>query len=201
MTAQNPAGTRCLQLRCALRVARSQFHRMIEIIKGDITTLQVDAIVNAANGALRGGGGVDGAIHDAAGPQLLAELEQFPGCPTGEAVRTNGYGLPARYVIHAVGPMWHGGAASEAALLSRAYEASFARAVEAGDVRTIAFPAISTGIYRFPKADATRIALTSMLEHEREYDRIIACVFSDEDATLYRETLIDLRAERVTRNA
>jgi len=169
---------------------------MIEILNADITTLEVDAVVNAANGALRGGGGVDGAIHEAAGPQLLTELKRFPGCPTGEAVRTMGYKLPARYVIHAVGPIWRGGTASEAALLARAYEASFARAAEAGDVRSIAFPAISTGIYRFPKIDAARIALTSMLTHEREYDRIIACVFGNEDAELYRDVLNALRRNR-----
>ena len=127
---------------------------MIEIVTADITTLATDAIVNAANGALRGGGGVDGAIHRAAGPQLMTELKLFPGCPTGEAVRTRGYKLRARYVIHAVGPVWHGGAQSEAALLARAYESAFARAQEAGDIKSIAFPALSTGAYRFPKPDA-----------------------------------------------
>lgn len=166
---------------------------MIEIVTADITTLEVDALVNAANGALRGGGGVDGAIHRAAGPQLLAELERFPGCPTGDAVRTRGYKLRARYVIHAVGPVWYGGSKSEPSLLRRAYESSFARAAEAGDVRTIAFPAISTGVYRFPKADAARIALSSMLDHEDEYDAIVACLFDEDSARLYHETIGMLR--------
>jgi O-acetyl-ADP-ribose deacetylase (regulator of RNase III) len=169
---------------------------MIEILNGDITTLAVDAIVNAANGALRGGGGVDGAIHQAAGPQLLTELKLVPGCPTGGAVRTLGYKLPAKYIIHAVGPIWYGGTKSEAALLAKAYESAFTRAQEAGDVKTIAFPAISTGVYRFPKDAAARIALTSMLNHEREYERIVACVFDDEAATLYRDILASLRRNR-----
>ena len=167
---------------------------MIEIIEADITTLQVDAIVNAANSALRGGGGVDGAIHRAAGPQLLAELGRYPGCRTGDAVLTRGYELPAKYVIHAVGPVWHGGAKSEPALLTKAYESSFARAAEAGDVKTIAFPAISTGIYQFPKHAAARIALTSMLQHEREYTRIVACLFDGDSLRIYRDTLAALAA-------
>lgn len=162
---------------------------MIEIIKDDITTLSVDAIVNAANSALRGGGGVDGAIHRAAGPELMAELKQVAGCPTGNAVRTRGYRLSARYVIHAVGPVWSGGARGEPALLAGAYENAFARAREAGDVRSIAFPAISTGIYGFPKPDAARIALAAMRAHESEYERIVACLFDEESAALYREIL------------
>lgn len=169
---------------------------MIDIITGDITTLEVDVIVNAANSGLRGGGGVDGAIHRASGPQLMAELKQFPGCDTGEAVRTGAYDLRAKYVIHAVGPLWQGGGKSEPALLARAYESSFARAREAGDVRSIAFPAISTGIYSYPKRDAARIALAAMVGHESEYDRIVACLFDEADATLYRETLAALRRER-----
>lgn len=169
---------------------------MIEIVTADITTLATDAIVNAANGALRGGGGVDGAIHRAAGPQLMTELKLFPGCPTGEAVRTRGYKLRARYVIHAVGPVWHGGAQSEAALLARAYESSFARAQEAGDIKSIAFPALSTGAYRFPKPDAARIALRSMLAHDGEYECLVACLHEEEDAELYSDTLIMLRKSR-----
>jgi O-acetyl-ADP-ribose deacetylase len=169
---------------------------VIEILVADITTLEVDAVVNAANGALRGGGGVDGAIHRASGPQLMTELKLFPGCPTGEAVRTRAYKMTSKYVIHAVGPIWRGGAQSESALLARAYESAFARAKEAGDVKTIAFPAISTGVYRFPKYDAARIALSSMLDHEWEYSRIIACLFDDEDALLYRDTLATLRRSR-----
>ena len=169
---------------------------MIEIIAADITTLDTDAIVNAANGALRGGGGVDGAIHRAAGPQLLTELKLFPGCPTGEAVRTRGYKLRARYVIHAVGPVWHGGGQSEPALLARAYESAFARASEAGDVRSIAFPALSTGAYRYPKPEAAAIALRAMVAHESEYERIVACIFEEHDAELYRDTLVSIRRSR-----
>ena len=169
---------------------------MIDIITGDITTLEVDAVVNAANSALRGGGGVDGAIHRASGPQLMAELKKFPGCDTGDAVRTGAYNLRAKYVIHAVGPVWQGGESSEPELLARAYDSSFARAREAGDVRSIAFPAISTGIYSYPKREAARIALATMIDHEAEYDRIVACLFDDVDATLYRRTLAELRHER-----
>jgi O-acetyl-ADP-ribose deacetylase (regulator of RNase III) len=169
---------------------------MIEIVTADITTLDTDAIVNAANGALRGGGGVDGAIHRAAGPQLMTELKLFPGCPTGDAVRTGGYKLRARYVIHAVGPVWHGGGQSESALLARAYESAFARANEAGDVRSIAFPALSTGAYCFPKPNAAAIALRAMLAHDAEYERIVACLFDEQDAELYRETLQILRKGR-----
>ena len=166
---------------------------MIEIITADITTLHVDAVVNAANGMLRGGGGVDGAIHRAAGPKLLQELEQYPGCATGDAVMTRAYELPAKYVIHAVGPVWFGGAKDEAKLLGKAYARAFALATRAGDIRTIAFPAISTGIFRFPKSDAARIALNQMIGHEREFDRIIACLFDDESAALYRGVLQSLR--------
>lgn len=166
---------------------------MIEILISDITALPVDAIVNAANGALRGGGGVDGAIHQAAGPQLMTELKLFPGCKTGDAVITRGYKLPAKYVIHAVGPVWHGGANAEEALLRKTYESAFARAKEAGDIRTIAFPAISTGVYHFPKSDAAMIALRSMIKHEREYQRIVACAFDDEGAAYYTDALGTLR--------
>ena len=169
---------------------------MIDIITADITTLEVDAVVNAANGALRGGGGVDGAIHRASGPELMTELKRFSGCATGDAVRTQGYKLPARYVIHAVGPVWNGGGQSEPALLARAYASAFARAKEAGDVRTIAFPAISTGVFSFPKPEAARIALSSMLDHESEYERIVACLFDDRDTGLYRETLATLKRAR-----
>jgi O-acetyl-ADP-ribose deacetylase (regulator of RNase III) len=161
---------------------------MIEIVQGDISTMEVDAIVNAANAALRGGGGVDGAIHRAAGPALLAELEQYAGCDTGFAVRTKGYRLPARWVIHAVGPVWRGGT-SEPALLRRAYESAFTRAREAGDVRSIAFPAISTGVYGYPKEPAAEIALDAMLAHEAEFDRVIACLYDAESVAIYESAL------------
>ncbi len=162
---------------------------MIEIITADITTLKVDAIVNAANSGLRGGGGVDGAIHRAAGPELMRALEKFDECPTGDAVITRGFRLPAKYVIHAVGPIWHGGGANERALLARAYESAFARAREAGDVKTIAFPAISTGVYGFPKRDAAQIALLAMHAHTLEFEKITACLYDDDSAKLYRSLL------------
>lgn len=162
---------------------------MITIIHDDITTLDVDAIVNAANERLRGGGGVDGAIHREAGPGLLAELMQFQSCPTGGAVITGGHRLTARYVIHAVGPIWRGGGHGEPALLDRAYESAFACARERGDIRTIAFPSISTGVYGYPKEDAARIAISVMRRHEPEFDRIIACVFSAADREIYEESL------------
>src|SRR5207237_406187 len=130
----------------------------LEVCVADITTLAVDAIVNAANSSLLGGGGVDGAIHDAAGPQLLAECRTLSGCPTGEARITRGYELPARHVIHTVGPIWNGGKSGEDELLANCYRSALRLAVE-NDVRTIAFPAISTGVYRFPLDRATEIAV------------------------------------------
>ncbi|HEY4133249.1 MAG TPA: O-acetyl-ADP-ribose deacetylase [Gemmatimonadaceae bacterium] len=166
---------------------------MIEILKADITTLRVDAIVNAANSGLRGGGGVDGAIHRAAGPELMRALEKFDGCPTGDAVITRGFRLPAHYVVHAVGPVWHGGEQNERELLARAYESAFARARETRDVKTIAFPAISTGVYGFPKRDAAQIALLAMHAHQLEFEKIIACLYDDDSAKLYR-TLIGMTA-------
>jgi O-acetyl-ADP-ribose deacetylase len=133
----------------------------ITVVQGDITGQQVDAIVNAANEALRGGGGVDGAIHRAAGPELLEECIQIGGCPTGEARITKGYRLPARYVIHTVGPVWHGGARGEPEKLAACYRNSLRLAAEHG-VRTIAFPGISTGVYGYPVEAATRLALTTV---------------------------------------
>ena len=162
---------------------------MIRVVQADITTLHVDAIVNAANEALRGGGGVDGAIHRVAGPELLRELLQYPSCPTGDAVRTKGYRLPARYVIHAVGPVWRDGASGEPALLARAYESAFSRAREAGDIRSIAFPAISTGVYGYPRELAAVIALDVMRRHETEYQEIVAALFDEGSARIY-ETLL-----------
>ena len=162
---------------------------MIEIVHGDITKLHVDAIVNAANESLRGGGGVDGAIHRAAGPELLAECERHPGCPTGDAVLTLGYRLPARYVIHTVGPVWRGGSFDESEQLRRAYRSSLAVAVDHGDIHTIAFPAISTGVYGYPKAEAAAIAIAAMREHATSFRQIIACVFDEATAALYRGML------------
>lgn len=157
---------------------------------GDITTLDVDAIVNAANEQLRGGGGVDGAIHRAAGPELVKASRALRPIRTGEAVMTPAFNLHARYVIHAVGPVWHGGSRGEAELLDSAYEASFARAREVRDVRTIAFPAISTGVYGYPKERAAEIAMRAMRRYEAELERIIACAFDEGTAELYRRTLM-----------
>jgi O-acetyl-ADP-ribose deacetylase (regulator of RNase III) len=138
----------------------------LAVVRGDITRLAVDAIVNAANTTLLGGGGVDGAVHRAAGPELLAECRTLGGCPTGEARITMGYRLSARYVIHTVGPVWSGGRRGEEALLASCYRNSLALAEEHG-VRTIAFPAISTGAYRFPLERATAIAVGTVREHLR----------------------------------
>lgn len=168
---------------------------VITIVRSDITELAVDAIVNAANSALAGGGGVDGAIHRAAGLELATELRRYKGCPTGSAVLTRGYRLPARFVIHAVGPTWRDGHYGERELLARAYEASFAVAKEEGSIRTIAFSAISTGVYGFPKPAAAEIALRAMLAHEGEYENVIACLFDDESVRLYEETLARSRAD------
>jgi O-acetyl-ADP-ribose deacetylase (regulator of RNase III) len=162
---------------------------VIEVIQADITTLAVDAIVNAANEALRGGGGVDGAIHRAAGPELLEECRRHPGCPTGQAVLTKGYRLPARFVIHTVGPVWRGGGAGEPALLESAYRNVFRLALQEGTIRAIAFPAISTGVYGYPKSEAAEIAVRAMRESESRFDRIVACLFDAENVTIYRETL------------
>ena len=162
---------------------------MIEIVQGDITTLAVDAIVNAANSSLAGGGGVDGAIHRAAGPELVRASMALAPCATGDAVITPGFRLRARYVIHAVGPVWRGGGNDEEMLLRSAYERSFALALAQGDVASIAFPAISTGVYGFPKARAAEIAVDVMREHESRFERIIACVFDAETEALYRGAL------------
>lgn len=154
------------------------------IVIGDITQLDVDAIVNAANASLLGGGGVDGAIHRAAGPELLAECRTLQGCATGEAKMTRGYRLPARHVIHTVGPVWRSGKAGEAELLAGCYRHALALA-RGARLHSIAFPAISTGIYRFPADRAAQIAVATVL-HEAEAGRavgdILFCCFSDDAA-------------------
>jgi O-acetyl-ADP-ribose deacetylase (regulator of RNase III) len=162
---------------------------MIEIVRGDITTLEVDAIVNAANSTLAGGGGVDGAIHRAAGPDLARASMAMGPCAPGEAVITAGYRLRARYVIHAVGPIWTGGGRGEPEILRSAYDRSFALALAQGDIASIAFPAISTGVYGFPKQLAAEIAMDAMQRHESWLERIVACAYDAETEALYRDAL------------
>lgn len=161
----------------------------IETHKGDITKLNVDAIVNAANTSLLGGGGVDGAIHHAAGPQLLKECRTLNGCPTGEAKITRGYNLPSKYVIHTVGPVWNGGNNNEDNLLASCYRNSLKLAVE-NSIKTIAFPAISTGVYRFPLERATKIAVTEakhFLEQNDEIEKIIFVAFDERTYDSYNK--------------
>ena len=161
---------------------------MIDVRRTDITTLDVDAIVNAANASLLGGGGVDGAIHRAAGPGLLAECRTLGGCPTGEAKATKGYDLPARHVIHTVGPVWRGGDAGEDAALAACYRNSMAVARDIG-ARTIAFPAISTGIYGFPSDRAAHIAVATLRAVVRQDQAVTLVAFSERDAQTLRATL------------
>ena len=164
----------------------------LELTRENIVRLEVDAIVNAANSSLLGGGGVDGAIHRAAGPDLLAACRRIGGCPTGQAVLTPGFRLPARFVIHAVGPVWEGGGRGEPELLRRTYHSAFEVARAEPSVRSIAFPAISTGKYGFPREQAARIALEVLRQRSAELDRVIAAVFSAPDRDLYLATLAEL---------
>jgi O-acetyl-ADP-ribose deacetylase (regulator of RNase III) len=153
--------------------------------------LSVDAIVNAANSSLLGGGGVDGAIHRAAGPELLAECRMLHGCATGEAKITQGYRLPARHVIHAVGPVWHGGGEGEDEALASCYRRAI-KLCQMQSLASIAFPAISTGVYRFPANRAAKIAVTSVIKALAAapvVERVVFCCFSDDSARLHREAL------------
>ncbi len=162
----------------------------MKIHKGDITKLKVDAIVNAANTTLLGGGGVDGAIHRAAGKELLDECKKLNGCKTGEAKITKGYNLSAKYVIHTVGPVWNGGKHNEDELLASCYRNSLKLAVENG-IKSIAFPAISTGVYRFPLERATKIAIdevTKFLKENDEIEKVIFVCFDDETRNTYQRT-------------
>lgn len=161
---------------------------MIELIQGDITRMKVDAIVNAANSTLLGGGGVDGAIHRAAGPQLREYNATLGGCQTGEAKLSPGFSLPANYVISTVGPVWRGGEQGEAELLASSYRNALKLARQ-HHIRSIAFPAISTGVYGYPKRQAAAIALEVMRQFEQQFERIVIVTHGDEDTQIYRDLI------------
>jgi O-acetyl-ADP-ribose deacetylase len=164
----------------------------IELIKADITSLKVDAIVNAANSSLMGGGGVDGAIHRAAGPGLLAECKTLKGCPVGEAKVTSGYNLLAKFVIHTVGPVWHGGSQNEEVLLKNCYINCLEIALHL-KLKSIAFPNISTGIYRFPKKLAAEIAIRTVkekLSETNQLEKVVFVAFDDENYDIYKTILV-----------
>ena len=163
----------------------------IRIVRGDITTLDLDAIVNAANTSLLGGGGVDGAIHHAAGPQLLEACRTLNGCPTGEARITSGYRLPARWIIHTVGPVWKGGARNEAVLLAACYENSL-RLAEEKKLTSLAFPAISTGAYAYPLKEATEIAIREVrlfAQRSEALGEVVFCCYSGEHLAVYQKLM------------
>ncbi|MYL34887.1 O-acetyl-ADP-ribose deacetylase [Pontibacillus yanchengensis] len=166
-------------------------NKVIEVIEGDITTVQVDAIVNAANEQLAGGGGVDGAIHRAGGPTIMAECREIGSCPTGQAVMTNGGKLPADKVIHTVGPVWSGGNQKEAELLASCYRNSLILAEEY-QLKRIAFPNISTGVYGYPKKEAARIAVQTVEDTLRNLDyveEVVFVCFDEENESIYKESL------------
>jgi O-acetyl-ADP-ribose deacetylase len=163
----------------------------IEAVQGDITKEAVDAVVNAANGSLLGGGGVDGAIHRAAGPSLVEACQKLGGCPTGDARSTPGFGLPARFVIHAVGPVWNGGRDGEAELLASCYRRALEIADELG-ARSVAFPAISTGIYGYPREEAARIAVDTVRSSPSRFELVRLVAFDRETHQVYRRLLAAL---------
>ncbi|PLX14159.1 MAG: O-acetyl-ADP-ribose deacetylase [Marinilabiliales bacterium] len=169
----------------------------IELVRGDITKMEVDAVVNAANKSLLGGGGVDGAIHRAAGPELLEECRVLNGCETGEAKITKSYMLTAKYIIHTVGPVWHGGEKNEPELLANCYKNSLQVALK-NKVKTLAFPNISTGVYRFPKTMAAGIAIRTVnkfLKEQKKIKTVYFVCFDEENYDIYKEKLIHLALE------